>query len=134
MFLLSVVVEKVLQFNLRTNMWQALISPVANLVGGYLKNKHQEKQAVHASKMRRIEADADWEAIQADASTNSWKDEWFAVILSLPLIGAFIPDIVPYVERGFAVLETMPDYYKAFLGGAIAASFGLKSLSNWGKK
>ena len=84
--------------------------------------------------MRRIEADADWEAIQADASTNSWKDEWFAVILSLPLIGAFIPDIVPYVERGFAVLETMPDYYKAFLGGAIAASFGLKSLSNWGKK
>jgi len=28
----------------------------------------------------------------------------------------------------------MPDYYKAFLGGAIAASFGIKTLSNWGGK
>jgi len=27
----------------------------------------------------------------------------------------------------------MPDYYKAFLGGAIAASFGIKTLSHWGK-
>jgi len=27
----------------------------------------------------------------------------------------------------------MPDYYKAFLGGAIAASFGIKTLSRWGK-
>ena len=42
-------------------MWQALIGPVSNLVGTFLKNKAAEKQAVHESKMRRIEADADWE-------------------------------------------------------------------------
>jgi len=42
--------------------------------------------------------------------------------------------MVPYVQEGFNVLSTMPDYYKAFLGGAIAASFGIKSMSSWGKK
>ena len=57
-----------------------------------------------------------------------------AVVLSLPLIGAFIPSMVPYVQEGFNVLSTMPDYYKAFLGGAIAASFGIKSMSSWSKK
>ena len=104
------------------------------LAGTFLKNKAAEKQAVHESKMRRIDADADWETQQAAASQSSWKDEWFAIILSLPLIGAFIPSMVPYVEQGFTVLSTMPDYYKAFLGGAIAASFGIKTLSSWGGK
>jgi len=115
-------------------MWQSLIGPIAGLAGTFLKNKAAEKQAVHESKMRRIDADADWETQQAAASQSSWKDEWFAIILSLPLIGAFIPSMVPYVEQGFTVLSTMPDYYKAFLGGAIAASFGIKTLSNWGGK
>jgi hypothetical protein len=38
---------------------------------------------------------------------------------------------VPYVEQGFAVLETMPDWYKGFLGAAVAASFGIRSLTNF---
>jgi len=114
-------------------MWQTIISPIAKLATTFLKNKAVEKQAIHESKMRKINADADWETQQVVASQTSWKDEWFAIILSLPLIGAFIPDMVPYVQQGFAVLSTMPDYYKAFLGGAIAASFGIKTIANWGK-
>jgi len=45
----------------------------------------------------------------------------------------FIPSLVPYVKEGFIVLESMPDFYKGFLGAAIAASFGIKTLSNWKK-
>ena len=112
-------------------MW---LSAITSIAGTFLKNKAAEKQAVHDSKMRRIDADADWETQQASASQTSWKDEWFSVILSLPLIGAFIPSMVPYVEQGFIVLETMPAYYKGFLGAAIAASFGMKAVSKWGSK
>ena len=115
-------------------MLKMLIGPISELAGTFIKNRAAEKQAVHDSKMRRIQADADWETTQAEASKNSWKDEWFALVLSLPLIGAFIPSMVPYVHEGFNVLSTMPDYYKAFLGGAIAASFGIKSMSSWSKK
>tara|TARA_S200002703_G_C3756852_1_gene232895 strand:- start:696 stop:1043 length:348 start_codon:yes stop_codon:yes gene_type:complete len=115
-------------------MWQAILGPVGNIVTTFLKNKAAEKQAIHESKLRQISADSNWEEQQAAASQSSWKDEWFAIILSLPLIGAFIPSMVPYVQEGFIVLSSMPDYYKGFLAAAIAASFGIKSVSAWGKK
>jgi len=47
---------------------------------------------------------------------------------------AFIPEAVPVVSAGFDVLEGMPDWYKAFLGAAVAASFGIRTLSKWGSK
>jgi len=110
---------------------------ILNLVGGlateWLKGKQIEGQAKQQAKIRQINNDATWETMQAKGSMSSWKDEWFVVILSIPMIGAFIPDLVPYIQRGFEVLETMPDYYKGFLGAAIAASFGIKTLANWKK-
>jgi len=42
--------------------------------------------------------------------------------------------MVPYIHEGFMVLESMPDFYKGFLGAAVAASFGVKALSKWGQK
>ena len=53
-----------------------LIGPVTNLVGGYFKNKAEEKQAKHQAKMSVIQNDADWESKMADASATSWKDEF----------------------------------------------------------
>jgi len=41
---------------------------------------------------------------------------------------------VPVVQEGFRVLEGMPEFYKAFLGAAVAASFGIRALSKWGGK
>ena len=116
-------------------------NPVAKLITektvGAITHKLEKDKIIKA---KEIEAARDVDVAkigvqleQVRQTENSWKDEWFAVVLSLPLIGAFIPSMVPYVEQGFTVLSTMPDYYKAFLGGAIAASFGIKTLSTWGK-
>lgn len=110
---------------------------ILNLVGGiateWLRGKQAEGQAKQQAKLRQINNDASWENTQARGSMTSWKDEWFVVILSIPMVGAFIPELVPYIQQGFGVLDTMPDYYKAFLGAAIAASFGIKTLANWKK-
>jgi len=54
-------------------------------------------------------------------------------LFSIPCILAFYEPAVPAVMRGFSVLEGMPDWYKAFLGAAVAASFGLRGLANWKK-
>jgi hypothetical protein len=35
--------------------------------------------------------------------------------------------------QGFAALDGMPDWYKGFLGAAVAASFGIRGLANWKK-
>lgn len=112
-------------------MWQALIGPVSNLVGGWLKNKAEEKQAIHERKLETIKHEANWDNIQATNSGTSFKDEWFTLLFSVPLVMAFIPEMVPVVSAGFDVLEGMPDWYKAFLGAAVAASFGIRTLAKW---
>ena len=122
-----------------------LIGPIANLAGTFLQGRLERAKANTEMKVAEAKARAtvmekqatgeiDWDLEAIRGARNSWKDEWFAVILSLPLICAFIPSMVPYVQEGFNVLATMPDYYKVFLGGAISASFGIKTLSTWGKK
>jgi len=115
-------------------MWQTILAPIAQLLGSYLKNKAEEKQAVHERKLEVIKHESSWDNIQATNAGSSWKDEYFTILFSIPLIMAFIPEAVPVVQEGFRVLEAMPEFYKAFLGAAVAASFGIRALSKWGNK
>lgn len=111
-------------------MWQALIQPLASLVGGYLKNKAEEKQAVHERKLEVIKHEANWDNIQASNAGTSWKDEWLTLLFSVPLVMAFVPSAVPYVIDGFKALEQMPEWYRVYLGVIMAASFGFRQLVN----
>ncbi len=116
-------------------MWQSLIAPVANIAGGYLKNKAEEKQAKHEAKMKVIQSDSDWESKAVDASANSWKDEFWTIVLSVPIfmIGYSIvvgdPEIVGRVEQGFVALSGLPEWYQYLLFIAISSSFGIKGVS-----
>ena len=67
-------------------MWQALVSPLLSLGKQWLSNKAEEKQAKHEAKLKRIAQEADWEATMAQGSLTSWKDEWFTVVLSVPVV------------------------------------------------
>lgn len=112
-------------------MWQTLIGPVVELVGGHFERKSEEKRAVHQRKLEAIKQDANWENIHASNSASSWRDEFFSLLFSIPLIMCFIPPLVPYVRDGFAVLETMPDYYRALLAALVASSVGIRGLTKW---
>jgi hypothetical protein len=113
-------------------VWQALISPVANLVGGYLNNKHEQAQAKHQAKLQVIQNDADWESKMAEASNNSWKDEFWTIVLAVPLFclgySVVVDDasIVDRVRHSFDVLSTLPDWYQYLLFLAVSASFGIR--------
>ena len=117
-----------------TDMWGVLVQSVFGLGKSWLDNKKEKQQAKHEKDITVIKNSANWEEQQASNANHSWKDEWFTIVLSVPLIGAFIPEIVPFIEEGFRVLGSMPDYYKGFLGAAMAASFGIKGLAKWGSK
>ncbi len=113
-------------------MLKLLIGPITDMVGSYMHNKAEEKQAKHQAKMTAIQNDANWEAKMADASSSSWKDEWFTILLSLPLllIGyAVTVDDITIIERvkaGFQTLEELPEFYQYLLFIAVSASFGIK--------
>ena len=111
-------------------MWQALIKPVAGLVGNHLANKAEEKKAKHKAKMQVIENDAEWESKMADASANSWKDEFWTLIFGAILLGCFLPFTQEYVEKGFKFLdESTPSWFSTCLILCISASFGIKGAS-----
>tara|TARA_A200000159_G_C7083403_1_gene239490 strand:- start:147 stop:518 length:372 start_codon:yes stop_codon:yes gene_type:complete len=116
-------------------MWQTLIGPITNIAGGYLKNKAEEKQAKHEAKMKVIQSDGDWESKAVDASANSWKDEFWTLVLAVPIfmIGyAIVVDdttVIDRVEQGFVALSNLPEWYQYLLFIAISSSFGIKGVS-----
>ena len=108
-----------------------IVQAVAGLGQTYLEGRNTKMkakaEAEAAVMVRAAESTADWERIQAQNAGNSWKDEWLTLLFSIPLIMAFIPEAVPYVQEGFAVLETMPSWYQYTLSVIVAASFGVRS-------
>jgi hypothetical protein len=124
-------------------MIKLLIGPVSDLVGSWMKNKAEEKQAKHQAKMTLIQNDAAWETKMADASANSWKDEWFTILLSLPLLvvtlGVMTDDItvLDRLTTAFKALAELPDWYQYLLFIAVTSSFGIRGadkLMNLRKK
>ena len=113
-------------------MWQALISPIAGLAKTWLNNRHEQSQAKHQATMQVIQNTATWEQHMAEASGKSWKDEWFTVVLSLPLLavcyGVAMDDlsIVQRVGIAFTELDKLPEYYQYLLFVAVTASFGIR--------
>ena len=121
-------------------MIQALIGPVANLAGSWLQGKADKNAASAELKLTEAKAKAqillsektsvaDWERIMAEGSKSSWKDEWIVIVLSIPLVLAFIPGTEGWVDKGFEQLSKAPDWYFYSLGIAISASFGVRGAT-----
>ena len=110
------------------------ITALGSIASTWISGKAEEAKAKQEVKLKAIQSEENWDKVMAEGTQSSWKDEWFTIVLSIPMIGAFIPDLVPYIQKGFEVLDSMPEYYKGFLAAAIAASFGIKALSNWKSK
>ena len=125
-------------------MFQALIGPIANLAGTWFQNKLEKTKADGQAKIAEAKARASvaeqvaagkvkWEGKMADATVDSWKDEFALVVLLLPAILVFIPGMREYVKEGFEVLATLPDWYQYLLYIAISASFGIKGVGQAAK-
>ncbi len=121
-------------------IWGSLIGAGVDLAKDFLKGKAEEKKAIQERKIQTIQNDADWEAKMAEATNNSWKDEWFTLVLSAPLIaimwGVTTDDvsIIDRVNDGFTALQSLPDFYQQLLVIAVLSSFGLKAGTQFFKK
>ena len=124
-------------------MWQAivgkLLGTVAPEVAGYYRDrqklKHERrlevlrgKIAYEKAKSERAAAsegyDAEWEIAQIKNS--GWKDEFTLIILSIPMVGVFIPGLEGYMAAGFANLENTPDWYRWLVTMIYAATWGIR--------
>jgi len=116
-------------------MWTALIGPIAELAGGFIKNKQETVQAKQKLAVAKIEAqvtkvqqDGNWEETAMKASDNSWKDELWTVFFVLLIAACFVPAAQPFIE-----VDTLPDWYQYLLFIAISSSFGIKGVGQAAK-
>lgn len=77
-----------------------------------------------------IQVEASWDARAQQDMKYSWKDEWFVILFSIPLIMAFIPSMQPYVLEGFKTLDQTPEWYMLLVSGIVCATFGLRWYMN----
>ncbi len=112
-----------------------ILSEVVGLGRTWLEGRIKESQAISEAKARIIEKSVDheakWEEIMASNTATSWKDEYWTIVLSVPMIMCFFPDMQPYVVNGFKALDETPDWYQYLTMAAVSAAFGLRAISKF---
>ena len=117
-------------------------APVTQIVTGWQQRKtvklegelavSKAKTDAHIEKIKTGQsADIAWEKTSLDQS--GWKDEYWTIVLSIPMILCFIPGLVEYVERGFMALQQTPEWYRYSVGVAIGSAFGVRQVANFMK-
>lgn len=61
---------------------------------------------------------------------SGWKDEWFVILFSVPVIMCFIPGGSQYVTAGFDALSGTPEWFQWSFIVAVASSFGFRKLTD----
>lgn len=89
----------------------------------------------------KTEQDGVWENTQATNSNNSWKDEFWTLILSLPMILVTVSPLIdmfmdpePYQKgaliqaamTSLAAFDKFPDWYVLLISVAVGAAFGVR--------
>ena len=107
-----------------------IVTAITDSITSWVERKRIRSQAKIEVEHKKATADVDWDNAQVEASKSSWKDEFWTVVLAAPIVLAFIPGTAVYVEYGFNVLrDSTPDWYKAAVGVAISAAFGVRQFS-----
>jgi hypothetical protein len=115
----------------------AILGSLTGLASSIIDAKTQVKLTEAEIKKKQLTGEMDWDLEAMKGTQNSWKDEWITLLFSVPLILAFCGDWGnEIVTRGFASLETMPQWYQLALGCIVSASIGMRSVSKFfgGKK
>ena len=117
-------------------------TPITQVVTGWQKRKAVKLDGDIAITKAKTEANIDkiktgqsadiaWEVTSLDQS--GWKDEYWTIVLSIPMIMCFIPGLVEYVVQGFEALQKTPEWYRYAIGIAISSAFGVKTFANFMK-
>lgn len=121
-----------------------ILRTVLGLGGDWLKGKQRLKEvrveseakvlvARAEAEVRRLDraqdAEINWDHSAVSQMNGSWKDEYLTLLLSAPMILAFLgPWGRQAAEDGFAAIATAPEWYKVAFMASIAASFGIRAL------
>ena len=109
----------------------AAVLGVVELGKTWLENKRLKSKAKADQEVKLIGQAGSWEEIHAKNAGHSWKDEYWTIVFSLPLIMCFVPEWVGYVEAGFNVLNNTPEWYRYTVSVLVGSSVGLRQFDKF---
>lgn len=115
-------------------MWSLILNGAIEFGKNWLNNKVEEAKIKKDIRLEALKNEGAWESIMAQGTHTSWKDEFFTIILSIPimLVGYAVAlnemDIIARLHDAFIALEALPDWYSYLLFLAVSASFGMRSV------
>lgn len=101
----------------------------------YQEGKNLKKRLQIQHDIKKLEAnekalsegrkqDTDWEL--ASLKNSSWKDEFWTIMIALPLPFVWFPKTQEAVLKGFEILNQTPDWYRWLLVTIVLAAFGIR--------
>jgi hypothetical protein len=111
---------------------KSIFGGAVGLAKEWLDGKVEESRLKKDIKLEALKNEGAWERIMAEGTHTSWKDEFFTLILSVPiiLVGYAVAvddmDIVARLQDAFVALQSLPEWYQYLLFIAVTASFGIK--------
>lgn len=119
-------------------VWQLLAKPLLGVATDAVKGFVETKKAKQELKLTEVKAatklkedqiagKVKWEQTAVEQMKGSWKDEFVLLALMIPAICAFLPFMQPHIERGFQILESLPEYYTHLLYLACSVSLGVRA-------
>lgn len=130
--------------------FSTILEPIVNLVKEPIvewqkrktievENESKERDRQHELNLKKVDIafelakqgqqiEADWDTNAQQDMKTSWKDEFYVVLFSIPLVMSFIPDMQDIVLKGFETLNKTPDWYMLLVTGIVASVFGLRWL------
>jgi hypothetical protein len=122
-------------------MYIPIVSSLISSIGSFFTERQKIKaaQRERSDILREKKLDAKITAIknaqEADIEMDvngrnikGWMDDVSFAAFLAPAILAFFPSMVPHVEAGFRVLETMPLWYQYSLGAMLVSVWGYRRL------
>ena len=109
-----------------------LIKSVSSLASGYMESKVQVQKVKAEIQKKQLTGEIDWDLEAVKSMQHSWRDEFFSILFSIPLILCFLGDWGrKLVADGFEALSTMPSWYSVTLGALVASSVGIRSITKF---
>jgi len=95
-----------------------------------VERRMEYEDAIHKRKIELVQAgltaDMNWEMEFARQASTSWKDEYTLIVVSIPLVMAFIPGLDTYVLNGFKAFAETPIWYQAMVQVLFYATYGIR--------
>ena len=129
-------------------MWRSilgsLITPITDTVNTWQNNKAKKQERKDLLEDAKVQGEIARIAQITSGEINydieaqrqmqySWKDEYLVIVLTLPFICSFIPQVQDHIITGWEYVGQAPEWYQWSFMGIIIATFGLRTMAKFGK-